>query len=84
MEKNAGFNAFKVQRANDPAGRSHRADVLADAASPALRMRFRNFLEASPDALIVIDQSGQINFASNRIEDIFGYVPDELVGTSLQ
>ena len=83
MEKNAGFNAFKVQRANDPAGRSHRADVLADAASPALRMRFRNFLEASPDAVIVIDQSGLINFASNRIEAIFGYLPDELVGRPL-
>ena len=46
-------------------------------------MRFRNFLEASPDALIVIDQSGLINFASNRIEAIFGYRPDELVGRPL-
>ena len=45
--------------------------------------KFRGFLEASPDAVIVVDQSGRINFASNRIEAMFGHVPDELVGKPL-
>ena len=42
--------------------------------------QFRGFLEASPDAVIVVDQTGLINFASNRIEAMFGHLPNELVG----
>ena len=49
----------------------------------AVGRQFRGFLEASPDAVIVVDQTGLINFASNRIEAMFGYLPDELVGKPL-
>ena len=52
------------------------AQVMKDA-------QFHDFLEASPDAVIVVDQTGHINFASNRIESMFGHRPDELVGKSL-
>jgi PAS domain S-box-containing protein len=45
--------------------------------------RSQGFLEASPDAVIVVDQSSNIVFASNRVNTIFGYHPDELVGKSL-
>lgn len=45
--------------------------------------KFRGFLEASPDAVIVVDQTGLITFASNRIEAMFGHLPDELVGKPL-
>ena len=60
------------------------ADTAAQAHQRgAQRMReaqFRGFLEASPDAVIVVDQTGLINFASNRIEAMFGHLPNELVG----
>jgi PAS domain S-box-containing protein len=42
----------------------------------------REFYEASPDAVIVVDQTGRINFANNRIEAIFGHHPNDLVGKS--
>ena len=45
--------------------------------------QFRGFLEASPDAVIVVDQTGSITFASNRIEAMFGHLPSELVGKPL-
>jgi PAS domain S-box-containing protein len=35
---------------------------------------FHGFLEASPDAVIIIDKTGRINFATNRIEAMFGYL----------
>lgn len=44
---------------------------------------FQGFLEASPDAVIVVDRTGRINFASNRIEAMFGHLPKELVGKPL-
>ena len=36
--------------------------------------------EASPDAVIIVDQAGLINFANNRIEALFGHRPNSLVG----
>jgi PAS domain S-box-containing protein len=44
---------------------------------------FHGFLEESPDAVIIVDKTGRINFASNRVETLFGYAPDELVGKPL-
>ena len=41
---------------------------------------FREFYEASPDAVVVVDQTGRINFANSRVEAMLGYLPDELIG----
>lgn len=45
--------------------------------------KFRAYLEASSDAVIVVDQSAHIIFAGNRVEAVFGYTSDELLGKSL-
>jgi CheY-like chemotaxis protein len=42
--------------------------------------KFRGFLSASPDAVIVVDQQQRIVLASERTEALFGYTPEELVG----
>ena len=42
--------------------------------------QFHGFLEENPDAVIIIDQNGLINFASHRVETMFGHLPHELVG----
>ena len=42
--------------------------------------QYRGFLEASPDTVIIVAQTGRIIFASNRIEAMFGHLPQELVG----
>jgi len=44
------------------------------------RASFREFYEASPDAVVVIDRSGIIVFANSRVEQLLGYHPQELVG----
>ena len=58
---------------------------LTDAARKAQWMSEAEFrvIEASPDAVIVVDQTGRINFASDRVETMFGHRPDELVGKPL-
>jgi PAS domain S-box-containing protein len=42
--------------------------------------KFRGFLAASPDAMLVVDERGCIVLASQQVEMVFGYVPDEIVG----
>lgn len=45
---------------------------------------FRDFLEAVPDAVVVVDTSGSIIFVNQQTEVIFGYTRDELVGEQLE
>ena len=44
---------------------------------------FREFCDASPDAVVVVDRTGCINFANVRVEAMLGYLPNELLGESL-
>lgn len=43
---------------------------------------YREFSEANPDAVIVVDAAGRIVFANRRVEAMLGYVPSELLGRS--
>ncbi len=43
---------------------------------------YRGFSEANPDAVVVVDAAGRINFANRRVEAMLGYSPSELLGKS--
>jgi hypothetical protein len=45
--------------------------------------RFRGLLEAAPDAMICVDESGEIALMNAQAERLFGYSRDELVGKSV-
>ena len=47
---------------------------------PVSTTPFREFYEANPDAVVVVDQAGHINFANSRVEAVLGYLPEELLG----
>jgi PAS domain S-box-containing protein len=53
---------------------------LAEAELRLSEAKFRGVLAASPDAVIIIGNTGIIEFASDRVVDIFGYEPQELSG----
>ena len=63
-------------------GSAHRAKAVADL--HASEARFRGVLAASPDAVLMVDNAGVIEFASDRVLDIFGYAPEELVGKPVE
>jgi PAS domain S-box-containing protein len=44
----------------------------------------QGFLEAAPDAIVVVDQAGRIVIANKLTERMFGYARDELIGRGIE
>jgi PAS domain S-box-containing protein len=44
----------------------------------------RKLLDAAPDATVVVDATGSIVFANIRVEDVFGYPRDQLIGREIE
>jgi len=48
------------------------------------QLQFNSFLEAAPDAVIIVDFNGQIVRANQQSETMFGYKQQELVGQQVE
>ena len=48
------------------------------------RQLARSALDAAPDAMIIIDDSGAICFANRQVSALFGYPHDELIGKPVE
>ena len=46
--------------------------------------RFRGFLESLPDAIIIVNSDGIIQFVNSQTEKLFGYNRDEIVGQEVE
>lgn len=42
-------------------------------------LKFRRFLEAAPDAIVIVNQQGEIILVNSQTETMFGYMRDELL-----
>ena len=45
---------------------------------------YRAIFDSSPDGCLVVDRSGIIRAANPRVEELFGWTPDELVGQKIE
>jgi PAS domain S-box-containing protein len=46
--------------------------------------KFRGFLEAAPDAIVIVDKVGKITLVNGQTENLFGYCRAELIGLSVE
>jgi PAS domain S-box-containing protein len=46
--------------------------------------KFHDFLEAAPDAIVIVEKSGKIVLINSRTEKLFGYKRSELIGHSVE
>jgi two-component system, sensor histidine kinase len=44
----------------------------------------RSALDAAPDAIVIVDESGTIRFANRQVSELFGYAHDEIVGRPVE
>ena len=59
-------------------------DIPRAQASAALGLRAELVLDASPNAVIAVDGRGRIVYASPRVEEAFGWSPEELRGEPIE
>ena len=86
LRKAPNLTMGSLKASDHPARSRHRVGWLGDAARNVQQMsetQFHGLLEENPDGIIIVEQTGRINFASNRIETMFGHRPDELLGKPL-
>jgi PAS domain S-box-containing protein len=48
------------------------------------RQKFKDLLEAAPDAMVIVDQTGDIVFVNSQTETLFGYPRAELLGQKIE
>ena len=44
----------------------------------------RSVLDAAPDAMLIIDDTGKIRFANHQVSSLFGYSHDEIIGLAVE
>jgi len=56
--------------------------VRAELALKESEEHFRSLIENATDIIVVVDHLGRIEYVSPSVEDVFGYVPEDLIGTN--
>ncbi len=73
-----------VAAAGWSAQRSHSASGLEEQTRKESGAKYRGLLEAAPDAMVVVNQAGEIVLLNLQAEKQFGYRRDELVGQKVK
>lgn len=58
-----------------------RSEVKKESAETS---KWKTIVQNTPDALVIADEDGQIEYINSKSEELFGYTPEELVGKPVE
>lgn len=70
--------------ADTRAGRSETGPGTVASEAPFAAGGYRAVFEAAPDGIVIVDESGVIRDVNPKVEMLFGYARDELLGRSVE
>jgi len=50
----------------------------------ALHQRFQDLVESAPDAMVIVNETGEVVFINSQTEKLFGYSRDQLLGAPVE
>jgi protein-histidine pros-kinase len=59
-------------------------DITNEFPAPQTDEKFRGLLESAPDAMIIVNQQGQIVLVNSQTERLFGYSREEMLGQPVE
>lgn len=78
LRDNHGVITHLIPSGIDISARKRSEDALRNS-----EMRFRQAVEAVPDGLMMVDRGGMIRLVNTRLESMFGYSREELLGANM-
>lgn len=93
LESRVAERTLELTRKNEELAAQIRERTLAETslrkteerlAERAADAKFRALLDTAPDAMVVVDEEGEITLVNVRTESLFGYTREELVGQHLE
>ena len=83
-EARARVQALVSGQVDPVAGPTSTVLLAAANALRAAEERYRVLLDAAPDAIVVLNNRGEIQMLNSRTKEMFGYAAEELVGRSIE
>lgn len=87
VEKSAGhvvISIVDVTPQDDPRTLELNPSPLMSQAIDKSRKQFADFFDMSPDALIMTNELGMIKLANRKVEEVFGWKREELIGQPIE
>jgi protein-histidine pros-kinase len=84
MNKQKKFPSFRAQEISGPKLTvDERKEINDSTEGKRAEEKFRALLESAPDAIVIVDQAGQIILVNSQTEKLFGYTRDEILHQSV-